>query len=636
MDELGRKSEHDADALVPANRVPPSKGRLIKKEAVKEPVVPKVPFTLEDLDTMATIADKKGRIPLHIAVREGNVELTTDLLKVADTIHLKDKREWNVVHYAAKHPVALLGTLLENFAEASVQNIEGDTPLHLAVRADNFDNVALLLKQRSVSANVQNFANKEKTGLSTPLHVAMSAEQLNLEIVTALHGKQADLNITNEKLETPFYLLMQHPQVMKLDGFIRSSLSKVTYTLRTSTQATVLHAAAKNVHLNSELFSQLVAKAQEMNIVNFVDNTGQTALFEAVSQHDLPKVRALLRASANTNIYKNTSPLHKACQLVELSQGQLAKLRSELEISLKVDEIRGHLATVTRQMNICMYQPNNQERLEQLKKEEQTFLQQYKEAQKKIDTVVARKTEELKDTAEQIAIELIKSGADVNAKDLGGRTPFEHAVATNKVRVVAALAKVEALQVTDALKADALRFAMGENLGDLVLIVLEDHKADPNTPFSFQSGSLFARDMSKDHPRPSGIREGDTPAHYGARAGRIDIVVACLANKNWADNRNAHGQKAFNCATSTLQAEIATRLREAGSKDVPEVTLLTRTPVPQTTSMHIMAKRNFRSRAEFFAFASGNGSLNNEQASKVQEYRNNERHYKTPGNNNNG
>ena len=82
---------------------------------------------------------------LHISLRYSTGKVIDAVLADSDEINKMTNSGWTALHFAARYNSAYIGRLLNKGADMSIRNVDGFTPLHLAVRQNNVDAVRKLL-----------------------------------------------------------------------------------------------------------------------------------------------------------------------------------------------------------------------------------------------------------------------------------------------------------------------------------------------------------------------------------------------------------------------------------------------------------------------------------------------------------
>lgn len=169
-----------------------------------------------------------GNTPLHIAIYINNHLIVNELLEAGADLNMRNKEGCTPVDYALRnHRYEIAATLVEQGAKTrkkhyrmlvayaelgegnfnllkiliekgispnDIKNIDGDTPLHMAISRNYFTVVEQFI---ALGANVNALNDKG----NSPLHTAICCG--NPEIVRMLVNNKADLNIRNKKGCTP-------------------------------------------------------------------------------------------------------------------------------------------------------------------------------------------------------------------------------------------------------------------------------------------------------------------------------------------------------------------------------------------------------------------------------------------------
>ncbi|XP_063225666.1 transient receptor potential channel pyrexia [Bacillus rossius redtenbacheri] len=144
-----------------------------------------------------------GYTPLHIAADLGHAGCMKILLEIAHAnpnVKTAEKRA-SALHLAAEggfHECVCM--LLEHGAEADVRNIRGQTPLHLAAKAQSVDCVETLLKVGGCDVNTLDVDKR------SPLHAAVCRTLLAFEVVEVLISWRADVNAQDKYGYTPLHV----------------------------------------------------------------------------------------------------------------------------------------------------------------------------------------------------------------------------------------------------------------------------------------------------------------------------------------------------------------------------------------------------------------------------------------------
>jgi ankyrin repeat protein len=136
--------------------------------------------------------DRGGRSPIHLAVAMKSEELLRFLANRGMSLNRRDASGSTPVHAAVAVNSDLLGVLLELGADASIQNGNGDTPLHVACRQAKLMTVKTLV-QHGLDVNARNRDGQ------TSLHASAagsSPDQMN--VVRFLLDSGADLAIRDK------------------------------------------------------------------------------------------------------------------------------------------------------------------------------------------------------------------------------------------------------------------------------------------------------------------------------------------------------------------------------------------------------------------------------------------------------
>jgi ankyrin repeat protein len=111
-----------------------------------------------------SVKDLSGRLPVHCAAANGNVEMFSLLLHQKSDLNAKDEKGKTPLHYAVDgfHPVwnwyvrgdfSMIKFLLDQGADKDAQDEDGRTPMHLAAR-DGLEFIFDLLQDGGASSSI--------------------------------------------------------------------------------------------------------------------------------------------------------------------------------------------------------------------------------------------------------------------------------------------------------------------------------------------------------------------------------------------------------------------------------------------------------------------------------------------------
>ena len=276
--------------------------------------------------TDANAADNEGMTTLHVLseVRDddkGNVlNLALLLLKHGTKVNTRDKDNETPLHLAVKRVrFKLAVTLLENGADANVEDNDGRTTLHILSESRNNDegdvlNFALLLLKHGAMANTRDKGNQ------TPLHLAMKRDRSKLAVTLLEHGADDDAKDNNGR--ATLHILLSDRWNMDEDDVLNLALLLLKHGAEVNTQdkdnQTPLHRVMK--HHRPKLAAILLEHGADPNAE---DNNGRTTLHILLSESlnidkgnltDLVLLLLKHGAKVNTRNLDNQTPLHLAAR----------------------------------------------------------------------------------------------------------------------------------------------------------------------------------------------------------------------------------------------------------------------------------------------------------------------------------
>ncbi|XP_049848886.1 uncharacterized protein LOC126316906 [Schistocerca gregaria] len=210
----------------------------------------------------------KRQTLLHIAVKKGNTELVKILGENGCDPNKPDKKGRTPLHYAIKNTSVLETLLAFPKIDLLVQDKDGCLPLHLATKAGNKNSVTMMLSKGS---KLKQLSFRNSQGY-TALHIA--TKQLDVPLVKLL-CEQNDAVYWNseEDATTPLHLAAE----MGSEELIRMLATKASVNLMDEEKNTALHLVSKNDCSGGAKY--LIEQGADINIRNA---KGETPLHTAV------------------------------------------------------------------------------------------------------------------------------------------------------------------------------------------------------------------------------------------------------------------------------------------------------------------------------------------------------------------
>jgi len=179
----------------------------------------------------------------------------------------------------------------------NVQNGDGDTPLHLAVRKNHLEIIHFLIK-KGADLNLANNIGK------SPLHLAAGLG--SLELTKILIGAGATLDIRDLSGQSPFHLATWGQHFKTIAYLIEKGCD---INAQDSNGKTSLHWAA--LRGNDEITNFLISNKAMLDIK---DHSGKTPFYWSILKNKTPVTIALIKAGAKLDIKddKGMAPIHIA------------------------------------------------------------------------------------------------------------------------------------------------------------------------------------------------------------------------------------------------------------------------------------------------------------------------------------
>jgi ankyrin repeat protein len=223
----------------------------------------------------ADINAKDGieQIPLHVASEAAKSDIVEILLLKGTSVNAADRNKWTPLHSAADKGALTVGQLLiANGADVRAADVSGRTPLHIAAQRGDVQWAKMLI------ANGADVNMKDNSGRS-PVHCA--AWEGHWGPVQVFIGEGADINATDAKGYTAMHIAADHGHVRMVKLLLARGANP---NLRNNDGKTPLGVAQQ---LNKEevvallrpttesSFMKAIAAGDKETVKNFLDDDGK-------------------------------------------------------------------------------------------------------------------------------------------------------------------------------------------------------------------------------------------------------------------------------------------------------------------------------------------------------------------------
>lgn len=254
--------------------------------------------------------DRLGRTPLYHSVEIGNDTVINLLLENVHVGHsIADHRGRSPLHLVVsqtKCSCTVAHALISRGANLNASDTSGSTPLHLLMQhfGHGSDEMIKLLLEWGASTTAQDLAGR------TPLHYAGYLTLSHLRIIRLLLNYGADINSLDNHLQTPLHLALGKIKNLTT-ATILLNLGAIVNT-QDSLGSSPLHSILKSSEVDLEgIIKLMVTKGAD---VNKKDRDGQTPLHVAIDRGHEAVTEFLLDSQADINALDNElrTPLHLA------------------------------------------------------------------------------------------------------------------------------------------------------------------------------------------------------------------------------------------------------------------------------------------------------------------------------------
>jgi len=216
-------------------------------------------------------------------------------LKTKPGEDLKQKESSDIYHGAEHNDMALLNQGISGGGDVNVSNLQGVTPLLLAVKNHNQAIVGVLLK---AGAN-PNIISAD----SSPVHEA--CRKYHPQILAQLLDNGSQINIATPDGKTPLHLAIQQNQPELIEYLLKRGADPKA---KTQQNVSCLHFAA------SEGDKAIIEKFLSLgNHVNEQNTNGKSPLHVAAEKNHIDALKVLLNAGADTKAKDAWGRLAEEC-----------------------------------------------------------------------------------------------------------------------------------------------------------------------------------------------------------------------------------------------------------------------------------------------------------------------------------
>ena len=263
-----------------------------------------------------------------VLIKEGNLAgLIASVDSMQVNMKYQDESGFTLLHHAASHnQVAIIQYLLDSDMDANQTDIDGNTPLHIAIKNGHTEAMGCLLDHKNIDTTV---VNNDK---DSPFHTAIRFG--SPELVRAyMNHPSTDYFVKGNRGRIAFHLaaeLDKNEMVEVILEFAKRSdcscnqQGAFRLCAKDDDDLTPLHVAARSGSARS--LDTMIAHAQSIGypvekILAFLDEENSTPLHSAVDAGYTEVVEVLMKYGASPIAMKDDqpSPLHQAAFLGSIS-----------------------------------------------------------------------------------------------------------------------------------------------------------------------------------------------------------------------------------------------------------------------------------------------------------------------------